>query len=201
MNENLKALYLEILKEELVPELNDEFIQTMSTEYKTVAEYTEAVREALNYQAYYEQATELLMNSSEVKKYNEKEVAEEKENRIAYYTDYATYYGSYYGLDTESAIMYVLGFESVDAFHAEKGEFAYEVIKNKMIIEEIANLENISVTDEIFDTKVAEYAASYEYEDVASLMKDYGEEDVRFSILAELVMDLVIDNAVITEAE
>lgn len=189
------------VKEEVVPELTDEFIQSMSTEYKTVEEYTTALREALNYETYYEQVTEQLMASSTVEKYNEKEVAAEKLERIEYYTNYATYYGSYYGFDTETAIQYVLGFESTEAFEKEMGEYAYEVIKNKMIIEEIAELEDIKITDEIYDTKVAELAESYEYESVESFLEAYEEEDIRLSILAELVMQFVIDNAVITDPQ
>ncbi len=189
------------VKETVLPELTDEFIAEKSTQHKTVAEYTEALREALNYQSFYEQITEQLMASSTVEKYNEAVVLQEKQAQIDYYTSYATYYGSYYGLDELTSIQYFLGFETEEAFHEEMGEYAYEVVKNEMIVREIAKAEKIEVTDEIFDTKAAEYAEAYSYEDVASFLEAYPEEDVRLSILAELVMDFLIDNAVIAKAE
>jgi len=189
------------VKEEVVPELTDAFIAEKVPEFSTVDAYTEALRENMNYSAYYDQITEQLMNSSEVSKYNEERVAERKAQMIAEYTSYAEYYGSYYGLDTETAIMYFLGFESTEAFEEEMGNYAYDVEKNAMIIAEIARLEGIELTDDIFDTKAVEYATSYGYEDVEAFITDYDEETVRTAILSELVMDMLIENAVITEAK
>lgn len=189
------------VKEEQIPELTDAFVSEKAPEYATVDAYMTALRENLNYNSYYEQVTEQVMASSEVEKYNEEKVAARKADLIAEYTSYAEYYGSYYGLDTETAIMYFLGFESTEAFEEEMGNYAYEVEKNAMIIEEIAKMENIELTDDIYNAKAAEYAEAYGYEDVASFVEDYEEEQVRSAILSELVMDFIIENAVITEAE
>lgn len=189
------------VKTKLVPKLTDEFIAEKFPEHTTVDSYTEALRESLNYSTYYEQVTEQLLASSEVEKYDEEAVAARKEQLIAEYTSYAQYYGSYYGLDTETAIMYFLGFESMDAFQEEMGNYAYEVQKNAMIIDEIAKLEKIELTDEIYNEKALEYAKAYEHEDVAGFVEEYGEETVRSAILSELVMEFLIDNAVITEVQ
>lgn len=189
------------VKSTVTPELTDEFIAGVYPDYPTVEEYTQALRDSLNYNSYYEQVTELVMASSEVEKYNEDKVAERKADLIAEYTSYAEYYGSYYGLDTETAIMYFLGFESTEAFEEAMGDYAYEVEKNAMIIAEIANLENIELTDDVFNTMAEEYATAYGYDDVASFIEAYEEEQVRSAILSELVMDFIIENAIITEAE
>lgn len=189
------------VKEEQIPELTDEFVTEKAPEYASAAEYTEALREVLNMNSYYEQVTEQLMASSEVEKYNEADVAERKALLIAEYTSYAEYYGSYYGLDTETAIMYFLGFESTEAFEEEMGAYAYEIEKNAMIIAEIAKAENIEVTDAIYDEKVTELAEYYGFEDVASFEEQNGKDLIKDSILSELVMQFIIDNAVISEAE
>lgn len=189
------------VKETQIPELTDELIAEQVPEYPTVAEYTEALRENMNYSAYYEQATEQLMASSEVQKYNEAEVLLRKEMLISEYTSYADYYGAYYGLDTETAIMYFLGFESMEAFEEEMGKYAYEVEKNSMIIAEIAKLEGIEVSDEEYTTKATEMAEYYGYEDVAEFEEANGKDNITDSILSELVMDFIIENAVITEAQ
>lgn len=189
------------VKEEVLPELTDAFIAENFPDYTTVTEYTEALRETLNLESYYEQVTDLIMASSEVKKYDEDKVAVEKQALIEEYTNFASYYGSMYGLDTESAIQYFLGFESTAAFEEEMGNYAYDVVKNEMVIKEIASLENIELTDEIYNSKVAEYAEAYGYEESAEFIEAYGEDVVRKSLLAELVMDFIIDNAVIAEAQ
>lgn len=189
------------VKTTVTPELTDEFLAEKYPEYPSVAKYTEALRDAMNYETYYEQVTEQIMASSEVTRYNESEVTLEKEELIAQYTSYAEYYGAYYGLDTESAIIYFLGFESVDAFKEEMGEYAREVVKNAMIIKEIAKTEGLEPTDEVYEEKIAEYAESYGYDDTESFLEAYGEDTVKDAILAEVVMDFIIDNATIVEAD
>ncbi len=189
------------VKEIKIPELTDEFIAEKFPTYTTAEEYKEARREYLNTETYYEQATKQIMASSEVEKYNEDEVEKEKQALIDEYTAYASYYGSRYGLDTETSIRYVLGFQSKEAFEEEMGKFAYEVVKNAMIIKEIAKIENIELTDEIYNSMAEEYAAAYEYDDVEDFVKALGEDMVREAFLTKIVMDFVIENAVITEAQ
>lgn len=186
------------VKEEVIPELTDAFIAENFPDYKTVAEYTEALRDSLNLETYYEQVTEQIMASSEVEKYNEEKVAAEKENLIEEYSAMASYYGSMYGLDTETAIRYFLGFDSTEEFEEEMGNYAYDVVKNNMIIAEIAAKENIELTEEIYTAMVAEYAPNYGYEDEESFVEAYGEDAIRDALLAELVIEFIIENAVIT---
>ncbi len=189
------------VKERVIPELTDEFIAEKYPEFPTVAEYTETLREAMNMDSYYEQVTELVMTSSEVEKYNEANVLVRKQQLIEERTSYAEYYGAYYGLDTETAIMYLLGYESAEALEDAMGEYAYEVEKNIMIIDEIAKLENITVEDAYYDEQVAAMAEYYGYTDVASFEEAYGKDAIEDAMLSELVMQFIIDNAVISEAE
>lgn len=189
------------VKESVVPELTDAFIAEHAEGYTTVDEYMTALRENLNYDTYYEQIIEQLMLSSEVSKYNKSKVMQRKEALYTEAMSYAEYYGSYYGLDIESAIMYFLGYESAEAVAEAMGERAYEIEKNAMIIEEIAKMEGIELTDELFDEKAAEYAESYGYTDMETFFEAYDEGTVRTAILSESVIDIIIENAVITEAE
>lgn len=187
------------VKEEIIPELTDEFINGIYEEFTTVDEFKEALRESMNMDTYYEQITEQLMASSEVSKYDEDAVAVQKQSLIDEYTNYASYYGSYYGLDTEAAIQAFLGFESTAAFEEEMGNHAYDMIKNTMIIEEIAKLEKMELTEDEYNAKVAEYSVTSGYEDTASFLEAYGgEASVRAALLAEEVMEFIIENAVIT---
>ena len=188
------------VKEKQVPELTDEFIsETFGEEYSTVDAYLEALRESLNYSSYYDQITELLMASSEVVKYNEKSVEARKETLVTEAMAYAEYAGSYYGMDTETAIKYILGYESAAAMEEDMKASAYDVEKNLMIITEIADIEKIELTKEEYDTKAVEYATAYGYEDAASFIAEYGEDTVREAFLTEKVMHFLVDNAVIAE--
>ena len=187
--------------EKQVPDLTDEFIAREFPGYATVAEYIEAMRNSLNMGAFYEQITEQLMASSEVIKYNEADVELRKQSLIDLYTLQAEYYGSYYGLDTETSIQYFLGYESIAAFEEDMGVYAYDVEKNAMIIAEIADVEELEITEDVYSRKVAEMAAYYGYEDIAEFEDANGVDAIKESILSDLVMDFIIDNAIITEAE
>ncbi|MBR6642472.1 MAG: FKBP-type peptidyl-prolyl cis-trans isomerase [Lachnospiraceae bacterium] len=187
--------------EKQVPDLTDEFIAQEFPGYATVAEYIEAMRNSLNMEAFYEQITEQLMASSEVIKYNEDDVELRKQSLIDLYTLQAEYYGSYYGLDTETSIQYFLGYESIAAFEEDMGVYAYDVEKNAMIIAEIADVEELEITEDVYSRKVAEMAAYYGYEDIAEFEDANGVDAIKESILSDLVMDFIIDNATITEAE
>lgn len=189
------------VKEEQVPELNEEFLAKAAPTYTTVDEFLETLRETLNLESYYDQITTSLMDSCEVTKYNEEDVAERKERLITEYTTYAEYYGSYYGFDTETSIIYFLGFESVDAFEDAMGEYAYEVEKNAMIMNEIAKAENIAISDEEYAETVGEMATYYGYEDVATFEEDNGKDLIVLNMLSEKVMEFIVENAVISDAE
>ena len=189
------------VKELQVPELDEEFLAEAAPTYTSVDEFLTALEETLNLESYYDQITTMLMDSCEVIKYNEADVAERKERLITEYTTYAEYYGSYYGLDTETSIMYFLGFESMDAFKEAMGEYAYEVEKNAMIMNEIAKKENISISDEDYAASVEEMAAYYGYEDVATFEEDNGKDVIVLNMLSEKVMEFLVENAVISDAE
>lgn len=189
------------VKELQVPELNEELLAEVAPTYKTVDEFLTALQETLNLESYYEQITNTLMESCEVEKYNEADVEERKERLINEYTTYAQYYGANYGLDAETSIMYFLGFESMDAFKEAMGEYAYEVEKNAMIMNEIAKLENITVSDEEYAASVEEMATYYGYEDVATFEEDNGKDIIVLNMLSEKVMEFIVENAVISEAK
>lgn len=189
-----------VLAEE-APELTDEFIALLYPNYPTVAEYTQALTDAMNRNSYFEQITEQIMATSEVERYDEDAVAEEKQSLIDEYTSYMMYYGSYYGLDLETAIQYFLGYESMAVFEEEMGKYAYDVVKNAMIMEEIATLEHIELTEELYTEQATAYAVSYGYETLADFEADYGADYIRESIFSEMVLNFIVDQAVITEAE
>lgn len=189
------------VQELVVPELTDEFIAENAEGYANVEEYVEGLRDALNESSYFEQITELIMASSEVTEYPEDEVAAEKQAMIDYYNSYAEYYASYFGFDTETALAYFFNIESTEALETYAEEYAYQITKNKMILQEIAAIEEIQVTEADYNTQGLEYAISYGYEDLATFETDYGKEEIESVILLDMVMDFILEQAVIVDAE
>lgn len=190
------------VKETVVPELTDAFVAENFPEYPTVAEYTTALRDSMNQQSYYQQINELLMANSEVKKYDEAEIETEKNGIMEYYTAYAESYGSYFGLDTATALQYFFGIASMEDLETFAEKYAYDLVKNTMILDEIAAVEKLELTDEEYTTRVAEYAKNYGYEDdIAGFEEQYDKEVIKEVLLNDFVMEWLVDQSVITDAE
>ena len=188
------------VQESVTPELTDEFVATFG-DYETVDEFVDELRENLNNNSYYTQITQLLLGSSEVTEYPEDEVTTEKETMMAYYLSYAEYYASMTGLDTDTALYYVSGLQSTEELETAAEEYAYQMVKNRMIMDEIARIEGIELTEEEYNTRTLEYAIMYGYEDIATFETDYGKEEMEQVILSDIVMDFLVEEAVIVDAE
>lgn len=173
--------------------------------YETTAELITVLYAKLNKESYYSQITESIMASSTVENYPADALAIEKQNIMDEYTYYAQFYGSYYGLDTETALRYFYGFASTAAMEAVAEESAYEVVKNLLILGEIYTVENLEPTKEEYQEIVLMYADSYGYEDAGTFIADYeavyGADSVREAIMLDMVMDYIISQAIIVEAE
>lgn len=188
------------VKEKVVPELTDEFVQENS-DYESAEEYRTALREAMNQEAFYQQILDSLMASCEVENYPEDRIEQTKENFVNNYTMYAQYYGSLTGMDTETALKYFFNVDSMQALEEAGETYAYNVVKQQLILEKISEIENLSVSDERYETEVVKYAEQYNYTTVEEFLAVYKEEDVRKSILMDVTMEFCIANAVISDAE
>ena len=62
-------------------------------------------------------------------------------------------------------------------------------------------IEQITVTDEIYAEAGLAYANQYGYEDMATFENDFTKEQVYEVILYDLVVEHIIRNAIITDAE
>lgn len=189
------------VQEEVVPEASDAFAKE-NLGYDTWSEYVIALYSAMNKDSFYEQVTESLMASCTVENYPSAELAIEKQRLYDYYYSAGEYYGSYYGLDAEMALMYFFGFESLDALDKWAEESAYEVVKNNLILVEISTVEQLAMDEAEYQNKVMQLADYYGYgTDVESFIADNGEEEVKKSILLDYVMSYIVSQATIIEAD
>lgn len=187
------------VKETVVPELTDEFAAE-NLEFDTVAGYIAALYEVRNEESFYDQISEALMATSSVENYPSATIEEEKQSLIDYYTSYAEIYGSYFGMDTETALQYMFGFESMEVLESYAEEYAFNVTKNMLILTEIAVQENLTISTEEYEYRALIYAYSYGYEDLESFEADYGEDAIMEAVTMDYIMDYIISQSTIVEA-
>ena len=189
------------VKEAVYPELTDDFVNENLYPGATVEEFRQMAYESLNEDNLYGQVLMHLMETSELISYSEKELKEDVSYQVEYYTLYADSYAAYFGSDRATMLYYLFGFESEEKMISYANEYALHQLKTKYVVNEIAGKENILISEEVYNERGLEYAGQYGYEDMASFEADYGAEEIREVILYDLVMDYIISNAVITDAE
>lgn len=189
----------------VLEEMTDEYVAGYTEDkYKTVAEFKEVLREELE---------EEKKSSKESKMWDAlvKMVVENSEFKTIDQADVDFYYNSsiesveytatMYGMTLEQIVVYYAGYESLDAFYEEEKEYAESTVKQYMVLEAIADAENITVTDEIYKEFVTEYMSQVSATDQATFEASYGRDYIEFCIRNDLALEFIRDNATITEPE
>ncbi len=186
----------------VVPELNAEFVKENS-DYDTVEEYTKAIQKDL----YNQKETEAVNNqkttlwsaaleNTEVKKYPDREL----NHYIEFNSEQLDRTAKQYGVSREEMLaQYDLDDE--DEFAAVNEDSSKLRVKQEMLIQYIADKENLSYTDEekqnlIDDFEAQGYDADAIEEQTGRILNDY----VNIELLYERVLDFLLDNAEITGA-
>lgn len=178
------------ISKEVVPELTDEFVQGIS-DVSTVDEYRESVRADLT--ASKEEEAEATKQSDvwaaitancEIKDYPQELVDKYSEQINTMYSSYA----EQSGLEMDDFMTTYFGMSVED--------YAKQVAGEEMIFKLIVQDAELTVTDEDFQAKASELATTYGYESADALIEAYGEDELKDSILWEVMMDYLSDNAV-----
>lgn len=81
-------------------------------------------------------------------------------------------------------------------YFEEQGQLnAESTVKSQLAAYAIAKAEGFTITDEVFDTSVKQYAADAGYTDTDQYIKAVGEDAINDQIVLDYAMDLVITNA------
>lgn len=181
---NVKVEY--ICGDSIVPEYNDEFVQSISN-YDTTEEYTAYIKEKLleeNNTDRADYAWTDVMDICKVKTYPEDMLEKAKDTVLQGYYDMAELYGC-----SDEEIFLEFGYTSKEEFmNGDLEELAKDTVKEQLLARAIASKENISYTQEEYDEVVEdEY---YYYEDEYSSKEEY-EKDNR-----EELEDLALMNVV-----
>ena len=183
---------------EEVPELTDDFVQTVSEESKTVDEYKEEVKKQLEDEAettyndtLSQEVWQTVMDNTEVKNYPEDEVTEMSDSLKSQIESAAEYYGT----PVEDFIETQMGM-TMDEFEEQVDTAVRSSIKETMITDAIAKEEKISPSDDEYNKQFEEMAESYGYEDVDALKEAAEEDDLKEIALNNLVKDWLVENCI-----
>lgn len=181
-----------------VPELDDDFVKSVSEESETVEEYKKEVKAQLeedaqsDYEDSLSQAVwQAVLDNTEVTKYREEEVKEISDSLIEQYKTAAEYYGQEY----EDFIETQMGY-SVEDFEEQVDEAAKASVKQTMVTEAIAEKEKIKLTDEEYEAQLEQMAEDYGYTDVDSLKESAEEEDLKDIALNNMVKAWLTENCI-----
>lgn len=179
------------------PELTDEFVKGLSAGGSTVAELKNTLREDLLEQKKYEierqrnmDLIEAILAESEITCATER-VDAEYETQLKSYTDQAAMYG------VDLATMAGMYGMDENGFKNEIRTMAKDIVKQKLMYEEIAKAEKITATDE----DKLELAKANSFDTVDALVAAYGQELVDDATLSQKVLDFLVENAKITVSD
>lgn len=187
--------------EQALPEYNDAFVKEYYG-HETVASFEQEIRDSLaaqnernRYEYVAEGAWAFLMEETEVISYPEAEYNTLYQQVVAYYTSLAEQESTTlneYVTDTYGI--------SISEFYSGLESSVKESMLQEMIMYTISRAENITVSDEEYETRGAEYAAYYGYSTLTELEADYGADYIRDSILFNLVDEFLVEHAVEVES-
>lgn len=184
--------------EEILPEISDEFLEEtygFESEEAMRAYLKASLADTYEYNSTYqlrESLLEQVIQGSEVTDYSDaiyKEAKETVEN--TWLSEF-----EWFGFTTMQEI-----YDGFGMTEADLEEEVINTVKRSIVVRAISNIEGLKVTDEEYETALAEYVIDWEYETEEELLEDYNEETMRTYIQEDKVADFLIANATITERE
>ena len=125
---------------------------------------------------------------------NEEEIAIYLEDLMSQYETYAAYNG--YSL--ENYAMLALGL-TMDKLEEQGREIAIYRIQCPLVQRAVAEAEGLEITEEAYQEKTAGYVEYYGLSSVEELEEKYTKETVNAQVLADLALELIVENAVTGE--
>ena len=184
--------------ENLKPELNDEFAKTQGYDsvdamYAGIREmYETAKQQEAEADKEYQLLEQVIANSTF--ELNEEEIAIYLEDLMSQYETYAAYNG--YSLENYAMLALGLTMEKLE----EQGrEIAIYRIQCPLVQRAVAEAEGLEITEEAYQEKTAGYVEYYGLSSVEELEEKYTKETVNAQVLADLALELIVENAVTGE--
>ena len=181
-----------------VPALDDEFAKD-TTEFETLAELRADVKAKLEEQA--KNAADAEMRNALVEKVSANTEVEVPEAMIQHQIDNMlmelNYQLQYQGLNLQQ-LLEMTG-RGVEELREERRADAERLVKSSLILEAIAEKENVEVNEADVDAELEKMAAMYnmEVEKIKSSLRETDIEDIKGQIKIRKIIDLLVENATI----
>ena len=181
-----------------VPVLDDEFAKD-TTEFETLAELRADVKAKLEEQA--KNAADAEMKNALVEKVCANTEVEVPEAMVQHQIDNMlmelNYQLQYQGLNLEQ-LLQMTG-RGLDELREERRSDAEKLVKSSLILEAIAEKENVEANDADVDAELEKMAAMYnvEVEKIKSSLRETDIEDIKGQIKIRKTLDLLVENATI----
>ena len=181
-----------------VPALDDEFAKD-TTEFETLAELRADVKAKLEEQA--KNAADAEMRNALVEKVSANTEVEVPEAMVQHQIDNMlmelNYQLQYQGLNLEH-LLEMTG-RGLDELREERRADAERLVKSSLVLEAIAEKENVEANDADVDDELEKMAAMYnmEVEKIKSSLRETDIEDIKGQIKIRKTLDLLVENATI----
>ena len=181
-----------------VPALDDEFAKD-TTEFETLAELRADVKAKLEEQA--KNAADAEMRNALVEKVSANTEVEIPEAMVQHQIDNMlmelNYQLQYQGLNLEQ-LLQMTG-RGLDELREERRADAERLVKSSLVLEAIAEKENVEANDADVDAELEKMAAMYnmEVEKRKSSLRETDIEDIKGQIKIRKTLDLLVENATI----
>ena len=181
-----------------VPALDDEFAKD-TTEFETLAELRADVKAKLEEQA--KNAADAEMRNALVEKVSANTDVEVPEAMVQHQIDNMlmelNYQLQYQGLNLEQ-LLQMTG-RGLDELREERRADAERLVKSSLVLEAIAEKENVEANDADVDDELEKMAAMYnmEVEKIKSSLRETDIEDIKGQIKIRKTLDLLVENATI----
>ena len=185
-----------------IPDLTDEFVKKLG-DYSSVEDYKTKFAE--KYKADYaaqernslrQKLFDTVVENTTVQGYPEKELnllLQQEKDELQKQADE-------WGMSMYDYGMMVYGVSSVEEVDAQLVTSCQKQMKIKMVIKAIAREEGLKVTDDIYESRMAEYLAAEPDFTKEELVEYFGGvEGMKEQFLMEMVTDIIEQNAVITK--
>lgn len=188
-----------ICGDEILPDYNDEFVQSISKKYKTTEEYNQYIRKQERKENE-EQKAEFVwsevMEGCKVKKYPESLVEASGQEVLQGYYDMAVLSGC-----TREEVFPMLGYESEQDFiDSDLEELAKDTAKEYLISQAIAAKEGIAYTQEEYEKfKTEEYSDQEGQYDTIELFEKEKKGYLENQLLLQKVKEWIAERAEFTE--
>ena len=187
------------VKEKELPELDDEFAKDVS-EFETFDEFRASIKERLEDEAKREiqnlMEAQLIAKISESAEVDIPDVMVERQiDNILMDLEFSLYYR---GMNLQNYLE--LTNTSMEDFRAQYREQAYTTVKNALILEKIAQTENIEATEEDIEKELEELAKQRQITaDKAREMFADNMDSIKDRIKTRKTIDFLMENAILVE--